>query len=82
MLATKLKIAFFHISKIERTIPYSLFRSDISICVAQSQRMFWKPGPSCRGKKLSDMINDWENNISYWEEYKQSKAFACKYDSF
>ena len=39
-LATKLKIDFFHTSKIERTIPYSLFRSDISICVAQSQRMF------------------------------------------
>ena len=50
----------------------------MGVCVAQSQRMFQNLG----GKKLSALINDWEKNIAYWEESKQTKDFSCKYDSF
>ena len=61
--------------------PYSLFGSDFSICVAQTslerlsedQRQV---GFYHRGKTISIFINDWENNIAYWEESKKSKIFG------
>ena len=43
--------------------PYSLFGSDIGICVVQSQRTFEKQGIITQVKKISALINDWENNI-------------------
>ena len=30
-------------------------------------------------KTKQNMVNDWENIISYWEEPQQSKALANKY---
>ena len=60
----------------------TIFESDISICVAQSQKTFGNQGLLTEVKKISPLINDWENNIAYWEEAKQSEALAGKCDSF
>ena len=71
-------MSLFQTSKIEG--PISLFGSGIGICVAQSQRTFDNQGLIT--KKISALINDWENNIAYWEESKQSKALVGKCNSF
>ena len=65
----------FHTSKIEGSI-LSLWY----LCCSESKKI-WESGPQ-RGKKISALINDWENIIAYWEESKQSKALAGKCDSF
>ena len=46
----------------------------MGIFVAQSQRTFENQGLI--------LYNDWENNIPYWKESKQSEAFADKRDLF
>ena len=60
-LATKLKIFLFHTSTKGHILS---FGSDISISVAQSQRKFENQGVTLV-KKISALINVWENDITY-----------------
>ena len=61
----------FHTSKTEEPILSFWMRY---ICVAQ--RNFENQGPITEVKKISALINDWENIIAYWEESKQNEAFT------
>ena len=54
----------------------SLLGSDIVICVAESQRKLEDQGLLTEVKNIWILINDWENNIAYWEKSKQSKALT------
>ena len=60
------------------------YTSDIlGIYAAQSQRMFKNQGLFIQVKRyLSALISDWENNIPYFEESKQSEALTGKCNSF
>ena len=70
----------FHTSKIEGPI-LSFWIRYRYLCCSKSKNVS-KSGPYHRGKKLSALINDWENNITCWEESKQNETFAGKCDSF
>ena len=72
---------FFHTSKIEE-LKLSFFLTKLGICDVQSQETFLNQGSIRKVKKLSVLINDWENNIGYWEQCKQSKVLSRKCVSF
>ena len=42
----------------------------------------WESRPYLTGKKISALLNDWENNIAYWEECKQNQVLTSKCHSF
>ena len=69
----------FHISKIEGDL-YPLFGLDLCICFAQSQRTIENQS-LITGVRNICIINDWENNIAYCKESKQSEALAGPCDS-
>ena len=68
ILATKR----FHTSKTEGSMLFFLGQIQY-FCVAQSQIMFEKQGLKTDVKKVSALINDWENNIAYLLGRNQAK---------
>ena len=70
----------FHTSKIEGPI-LSFWSRYRYLCLWKSKSI-WESGPYHRGKKISALVNDWENNIIYWEESKQSETLAGECNSF
>ena len=63
-----------HASDIEVPI-FSFWIRYGCLCCSKSKNVR-ESRPYHRGIKISALINDWENNIAYWEETKQSEALA------
>ena len=73
VLAAKIKMFWFHTSKIKGSGSeiLVLFKKSVKIrALSQSY------------KKIFALTSDWENIIAYWEKFKQSEALADKCDSF
>ena len=65
-----------HFSYVRTHTPFS--ESDFSICVAQNQRTL--SGAHYRSKRISKLINDWENNISYRKN--PNKSWKVRFVSY
>ena len=58
--------------------PYCFPGSDFGICIAQKQETFENQALVIVDvKKISALINDWENNIVYGKNSSKARPFGC-----